>query len=145
MTENNGTPNDELARKRQERDDATRAEQRLHQLARQALDESVEQLDDATLKALTEARQRAVATAATQRPKFTLLAASSAVAATLLVALIWQQNLDGTSHTELPQLSSLVAESEEVWELDEELLDEMEFYAWLAEQELQQLEQSHAG
>lgn len=143
MSDTNDTRNDELARKRDEK--------RLQALAQRALDDSIQQLDAQTLAALAEARQQALAVTRTRRKKGGTVAATGAIAAAVLLAVVWQQNSGTISDAELAEharyleLSEGVLQTEEVWQVDEELLDDMEFYAWLAEQELQQLEQSHAG
>lgn len=137
MTNDSDTPVDELTGKRDER--------RLQQIARQALDDSVAELDEATLARLAQARQQAVAAGAAPGKKYALLAGGSVIAAAMLLAVFWQQQLSSEIDFDPQQFAAVVSDSEEAWDVDEDLLDDMEFYAWLAEQELKQLDQAHAG
>lgn len=147
MNDSGDRPIDELAKKREE--------QRLQGLAKRALDDSVAELDEVTLATLAAARQRALAAKpVAANPESEILVSGNkagwllgcgAIAAALLVAVLWQQQLSpgGTAGQDAPELA--VLDADEAWQVDEELLDEMDFYAWLAEQELAQLDQSHAG
>ncbi len=101
------------------------------ELARRLLDESIEHLDAATLSRLNQARQLALEAASRERHAgvrwWTLPVGT--VAAAFLVAVIWwpRSALDGAPELPLEDMEILVSAD------SLEMLEELEFFMWLEE------------
>jgi len=111
--------------------------QAIAERARQLFNESVQGLDGETRSKLAQARAKAVAAAGSRR-RFWFPAPSSLVplggvaAAALAVALIWQNPATAPVSMEATVLIDLdiLTEGENL-----DLLEDLDFYAWLLEQE----------
>jgi hypothetical protein len=103
-------------------------DQFLHQV-KSTLDQSVDELDDATLRALRSARHEAVA-ASKKRPAWSMPVGGLAVAATVAAfsVSLWLTDSQPGMNAQLPPLEDLAllgdAESLEFYE-------ELDFYLWL--------------
>ena len=102
-----------------------------------ALDDSTTNMDAATLSKLNRARQHAIEQAAT-RPAIPGWLPAAAVTASLVVVIsLWSAlPTDETAMDAMP--AALLSEATVLDDDDIDLLQELEFYAWL-------IEQDHAG
>lgn len=102
---------------------------RLLEQIKQQLDASADHLDAATQSRLTQIRSRAMDVATSQKWSWqmpTLALGSMAAVAAVTISLMWAPaTLQQTSLEDLPLLSA-----NETFEL----IDEVEFYQWLAEE-----------
>ena len=129
---------DELALRRKHNEQDVQIEQ----LAQQVLEASLDELSESTLARLKQAREAAMLqrhkSARNFGRKFGI--GSGAIAATLTLFVLWQNPLS----SQAPNLPQYLGETQ-VWQYDEELLDDLEFYAWLDQQDSDDLESSNAG
>lgn len=105
---------------------------------RQALDKSAETLDQETLSSLNQIRQQALntSTSANTRPRFqwALWGPVGGLVTAVIVAAMWVGDPAVTPQSPIDDLELLASED------DLELMEEIEFVAWLLEQE-----NKHAG
>lgn len=97
---------------------------------RQQLEESAEQLDAATQSRLTQIRSQALDSAAKPRWSWqvpTLALGTTAAVAALTISLLWPTS--GIQQTAFEDLSLLSANE------TFELIDDVEFYEWLTEEQ----------
>lgn len=123
-----------------------RIEQQTVIAARQALDESVAAIDANTLSSLQSIRQQAVSQSesVSVNTHRRWLMPSAGIAAAITAVMLWQVPNDLSQVPIIDEIDSIaISQTEQVWQLDEELLDEMEFYAWLMLEDAQ--EKSNAG
>lgn len=102
------------------------SDEKLEQTAKQLFDESVDGLDAASLSRLNRGRQAAIEAAGSGRPQWTLWAPAAGVAAAAVVAVVMLQtpNVE-VMDSSAADLDILLAEE------SIEMLEELEFYAWL--------------
>jgi hypothetical protein len=100
-----------------------------------ALDDSVETLDAATLSKLNRARQLALAhaTATPSRGQPGWLAGATLAAAGAITLGLWLAGNGPAPHVITPQQVDYLASAATLSDADLELVDELEFYAWLLE------------
>jgi hypothetical protein len=104
------------------------AEQQLLERSRQALDQSLEDMDAATLSRLNQIRQAALAPGASRNWQWWIPASGLATACAIMVAVNFSLRDPVTPATVTSPLSDLdlLASNEDL-----EMLEELEFYAWL--------------
>ncbi len=100
-----------------------REQQMIDRLGR-SLDDSVDNLDAATLSRLNQARQQALETRSQQRTNWLMATAFASVL--LVVGSVMLSNT--TTHT--PDEAAYIADIDDL-----ELIDDLEFVSWLAEQD----------
>jgi len=100
--------------------------------ARAAFEETVERLDGATRSRLNQARQRALAAAVRRRPPLlrAVMPAGGLAAAVAIAVLLWRAQAPGPESSLEPRA---VLDDIEIVVAGEsfEMLEDMEFYAWL--------------
>ena len=98
-----------------------------------ALDQSVESIDAATLSKLNQARHAALEAGSGKRYRGSWLAAGMTAGIAVLAVSLWfslpQHGLQNEDH------ASWIAATEALSEEDLEVIEDLEFYAWLLEQD----------
>jgi hypothetical protein len=92
----------------------------------QRLDDSVESLDAATLSRLNQARHRALETGAQSPQRSSWIVAAAFASVFVVVSVGWLVNTSMPAQDE----NAVIASSEDL-----ELIDDLEFVSWLAEQD----------
>jgi hypothetical protein len=110
-----------------------RTDEQLLQQAKEAFDQSVDGLDAATLSRLNRGRQAALAEAVRPERAWLRWMPATGVAAAVLLAVITLQGPGEVDVISAPATDLEILLSEE----SIEMLEELEFYSWLATQELE--------
>lgn len=110
-----------------------KTDERLAEQAKKAFDRSVDGLDAATLSRLNRARQAALAEAARPERAWLRWLPATGAAATVLLAVFTLQGPGEVDVISAPATDLEFLLSEE----SIEMLEELEFYSWLATQELE--------
>ena len=111
----------------------TKSDEQLAKRAKALFDESVDALDAETLSRLNRGRQAALAAAGRRRPAWTWMVPATGVAAAAAVALVVMRG---------PTLDAIEAPVDDfeilLAEENIDMLEELEFYAWLDVAELEE-------
>lgn len=104
----------------------SKSDEKLEQSAKRLFDESVDGLDAATLSRLNRGRQAAIEAASSGRPQWMLWAPATGIAAAAVVALVM------INEPTVDEIDSSVADIDIILgEESIEMIEELEFYAWL--------------
>lgn len=99
-----------------------------------ALDDSTEHMDAATLSKLHRARQHALDQSQTRRPYPAWFPAGAVAASLVVVMAVWLNITPATMPLDAGQ-AEFIADTAALSNDDIDLLSELEFYAWLIEQD----------
>lgn len=109
-----------------------KSDELIERRAQDLFDESVERLDAATLSRLNRGRQAALAEASRTGWQWTRWMPATGMAAAILLAVIVMRGPGGADVIEAPAADFDIL----LGEASVEMLEELEFYSWLATQEL---------
>ncbi len=136
--------------------EARRDEKKIHSKVCEALNYSIASIDVETRHRLEDIRQQALAqTESREQNRHNYWLPSVGIAAAVLVVVLWQgakpqwqlNNTPAQQQAELLDppdewmsgMASDWAQTQQPWDVEEDLLDKLEFYTWLM------MEETHAG